>query len=361
MAENDESGDKTEAPTEQRREKSKKEGQVAKSPEVASAVAMLLFVGVVYWYIGFLAPKLESVVQGSLDLSSYSLREFGIDQAVRAVRQIALETFQAVGPVLAVAMVLGIVSNVMQVGLNLEWSLLGFKWNRLDVIAWGKRMLSAELPVGLIRSLLKAAGVVGVAVYAAKDRVQPMAFLPYGNLAQMGRLIREVVFAVSVRVALLLGVVAALDYAWTRYRHEQKLKMSKKEIKDEMKQTEGNPEQKAALRRRARERAGARLRDDLKTATVVSTNPTHYSVALRYQKDKDPSPRVIAKGQDFRALRIRELARELGIPVVEDKPLTRAMYASVKVGDVVPVELYRGVARLLAIVYKKQPKTGRRA
>jgi flagellar biosynthetic protein FlhB len=155
-------------------------------------------------------------------------------------------------------------------------------------------------------------------------------------------------------------IVALLDIIWTRHQFEKKIRMTKQEVKDEMKDIEGNPILKSAMRQRARDRIRESLVKSVKEATVVVTNPTHYAVALKYARSSDAAPRVLAKGRDFKALRIREIAKANQIPIIEDKPVARALYASVKEGKLVPVSLYRAVARVLAIVYREQNRTQRR-
>lgn len=155
-------------------------------------------------------------------------------------------------------------------------------------------------------------------------------------------------------VTFAMIVLALLDLMWTRYRHEQKLMMTKQEVKDDLKETEGNPQVKAEIRKRAQENATKPLADRVRTASVVVTNPTHFAVALRYWQGKDAAPVVVAKGVDYRALRIRELATELAIPVIEDRPLARALHGLVDEDEAIPVEFFRPVAKLLAIVYRRR-------
>jgi flagellar biosynthesis protein FlhB len=171
----------------------------------------------------------------------------------------------------------------------------------------------------------------------------------------------DVALGVIARVSAALAVVAGVDILWTRYRFEERIKMSRQEIKDEMKETEGSPEVRARRKQAMRERLkGKSLESQVKDATVIAVNPTHYSVALRYWPGQDPAPVVLAKGVDHKAQKIREIARKHGIPIIENKPLTRLLYKVAKEGQVVPADLYQAVANLLAIVYRMRTNDGGR-
>lgn len=166
--------------------------------------------------------------------------------------------------------------------------------------------------------------------------------------------LQGVALDVAYRVFAALFILAMLDVLWTRHRHEQRLMMSRQEVKDELKDSEGNPQVRGAIRRKMNETSRKKLKESMSQATVVTTNPTHFAVALRYWRGEDVSPIVVAKGADFRAERIRQQASELGVPIIEDPPLTRSLYGLVPEGHQVPVDLYRAVAKLLAIVYRRR-------
>jgi flagellar biosynthetic protein FlhB len=251
-------------------------------------------------------------------------------------------------------MCLGVLTSVLQVGIFINWENAGFKWQRLDPKNWAKRVFGVELPVNLAKAIFKGLGVVVVAALGVLDlpeRLWRLAGLPAAAVAVE---IQEVAEAVTYRVAAALVVLALLDVLWTRYRHEEKLMMTRQEVKDEMKDAEGNPHVKQAMKRRMNEVGSQGLREAVGQATVVTTNPTHYAVALRYWRGKDATPVVVAKGADYKAQRIKDLAREQGVPVMEDKPLARALYSLVSEGQAIPVDLYKSVARLLAVVYRRR-------
>lgn len=349
----EESGaEKTEKPTQHRRDKARQEGQVALSQEVGVALAACVLTMSVLWVLPMAA---QSHMRHSATLLQPKLDgPLTLERAVEALCTWGSSAFIIAAPVGLLMMFLGTGMSVLQVGFHLNWENAGPKWNRLNPGNWFKKVFSAELPVNLLKSIFKGLGIVAVAglgVYDLPTRLWRLSNLGAGGLAVE---MRDIAFAVTARVAAALVLLAVFDVFWTRYRHEQKLMMSRQEIKDEMKDTEGNPHVKGAQRRRMSEFANRRLKDAVAEATVVTTNPTHFAVALRYWRGKDVAPLVVAKGADFKARRIKEYARELGIPVIEDKPLARALYSLVREGQVVPNDLYRSVARLLAIVYRRR-------
>ena len=354
----DEGGEKTEKPTARRREKARQEGQTAMSSEVGVALAVLtltIAIGAILpWRMQEYLRQLPRWLDPKMDAP------ITVADARDAVVDLMVSSASIAGPVALCALVLGLAGNLGQVGLHINWENAGLKWNRLDPMNWFKKVFSVELPVNIFKSSFKGLGIVAVAIIAViglPERLWRFAGVVPGVLLLE---LQEIAYAVATRVTGALVLLAIFDVFWTRYRHEQKIMMSRQEIKDEMKDSEGNPQVKSAMRRRMNDVANKRLKDAVAEATVVTTNPTHFAVALRYWKGQDASPKVVAKGADFRAKRIKEIARELGIPVIEDKPLARALHALVQEGQYVPVELYRNVARLLAIVYRRRGYLDRR-
>ncbi len=346
-----EGAEKTEQATPQKRERARKEGNVARSNEVPVAASMFVLVAAIIWAgTPMFTGQIHSVFLSGLRFDG--LGEFTKDNGVTVVREMLRHVFVLISPALFAAMIVGLAVNLAQVGVRADWDLLSFKPERLDPSNWFKKLASIDTPVSIIKALFKGLGVVTLALYALREQPEKIWRLSFATPGQLVRAMQDQAFSVAIRVAGALGGLALFDILWSRYRHEEKLKMSRQEIKDEFKQAEGDPQVKAAMRRMARDRKP--LREQVKDATVIATNPTHYAVALRYWQSEDPSPRVLAKGVDFKAAKIRELAKEYNIPIIEDRPLARALYAIVNEGDMVPVELFQGVARLLAIVYRQR-------
>jgi flagellar biosynthetic protein FlhB len=352
MAGEDEGAEKTEDASPRRRERAREEGQVAISSEVGVAVTMVVLAITLSWLVpGIGARVLDDFRQGLGGLEDPRL---DLPRAVDLVRGAGLAAAGLAGPVALLALALGVGLGVAQTGLLFSTEALGFKWERLDPTNWLSRIFSVEVVMIVLKAVVKGVGVLAVAYLALEDepaRLWRLAFVPPSEVG--GRLV-ELAHLVVVRMALALGLLAAVDYAWTRWRYEERLKMSRQELKEEAKESEGNPQQKAARRRRMRELTERKgLAERVREATVVAVNPTHYAVALRYRPKRDAVPVVVAKGVDFRALKIRALAEQNAIPVIEDVPLARALHAVTKEGKPIPSEVYGAVAKLLALVYRR--------
>lgn len=344
-------GDRTEEATPRKRDEARKQGQVAMSSEVSVALTMVLLTGLIGWVFPSAGRDLVAAFRSLLVLDASDVARFDLS-SVNRIHELQSSVIRLVGPIAAASLALGVAANVAQVGIHINVENIGPKWDRLDPSGWFKRMAGVELPVTLGKALFKGLGIVAIATFALRDYPQA---LPSIALAPVGALpprLADVAFDVLVRVAAALVVVAGIDVLWTRYRHEEKLKMSKDEVKRESKEAFGDPHVKAARKRRMAELTQKSLENAVKEATVVTVNPTHYSVALRYWEGRDAQPLVIAKGVDFKAKRIRALAEKHGVPVIQDIPLTRALYKATREGDAIPLELFQAVAKLLALVYR---------
>lgn len=352
MADEGQGQERTERATPRRREKARKDGQVPMSQEVAVATSMLLLSGMVAWGFPTIAAQLVSLFRANLALDETTML-FSDVTAVNAIRRVQLGAFRVVAPVAFGAAAIGLAGTLAQVGVAFNPELVSLKWDRLDPSSWFKRMFSAELPVNVLKSLFKGLGVVLIAGFALRDEPERLFELAYAPVTGLAHQMGEFAFSVITRVSAALAVVAGIDVLWTRYRFEERIKMSRQEIKEEMKEAEGSPEAKSRRRQFMQKLAGKpSLESQVKEATAISVNPTHYAVALRYWPGKDRDPRVVAKGVDHKAARIREIAKKHGIPIIENKPLTRALYKAVKEGQAVPEDMWQAVAQLLAIVYQ---------
>lgn len=322
------------------------------SQEIGIAGSLLVLTTTLFLLIPWTATLALRQFQSGLSVPVP--RTFDVGSAAEVVRTAMGRIIGLLGPIAGSVLVVGAGLGVSQVGFRPNADLIAPKAKRLDPRNWLKKIFSADLLVNLAKNLGKGLGIIALAVWTLRD--QPFRFhgLLVNPPAQLAHYMLEVASTVAFRVTAALVVIALLDLLWTRYRHEQKLMMSKQEVKDDLKETEGNPQVKAAQKRRAAEASKRRLVEDVKSATVIVTNPTHYAVALRYWRHQDASPVVVAKGLDFRAHRIKEIAREHGVPVIEEKPLARALHALVKEGDSVPNELFKPVAKLLALVYRRR-------
>jgi len=259
--------------------------------------------------------------------------------------------FAGAAPVVIVCAIAGVLANVLQVGFKPSTKAVKPDFKKLNPASGLKQMFSPNTAVEAVKSILKITAVGTIVAIALFPKLDEMAALvgmpPQALLPHLAQLILHL----AQRAALAYLAIAAADFFWQRYRFEKQLRMDKEEVKQEFKQQELPSEIKSAQRRRAMELARARMMDAVPTADVVVTNPTHYSVALRYDSEK-PAPVVVAKGTDYLALRIRRAAADHGVMVVPDPPLARALYASVDVNRMIPEDMFAAVAQLLAYVYK---------
>jgi flagellar biosynthesis protein FlhB len=353
MAGEESGAERTEDATPQKREKAREQGQVAQSQEVGVAVTML----VLSISLSMLVPWLGQHALDGFKAALVFPRDgaFDLPAAVTLLRAAGLGALTLVLPVAGLALMMGFAAQIAQVGFHLNFDLLSVDLERLDPSRWFGKIASAELPIGLLKSLLKGAGLVALAGVALSDEPAQLWRTAFGNGRQFADHLMHIAQAVTGKLTLAMVAMAALDYGWARYRHEEQLKMSKQELRDEAKESDGNPHVKGAMRRRMREASKRKsLVEQVKEASVIAVNPTHYAVALRYWQKTDASPKVVAKGVDHRALKIREIAEAHGIPVIEDIPLARALHAMVKEGESIPPDMYRSVAKLLAIVYRRR-------
>ena len=336
---------RTEDPTPKRRTKARDEGQVARSAEVNSAAVLVATIAVLMLTGGRLLARLEAIVSGGL-ARAFDPSSPGTS-AGWAMRSFA----GAVAPVLLVALAAGVAANVAQVRLRFSTKLLRPKFSKLNPLKGMKRLVSPQSFVELLKSLAKTAIVGGIAYMTVGSRLTELGMLvgapPGAVVAQIGSLVS----AVALRVAAAMTVLAALDYAWQRRKHEKSLKMTKDEVKQEARQTDVAPEIKGAIRRRQVEQARRRMLAEVPTADVVVVNPTHFAVALRYD-GTTPAPEVVAKGMDLVAAAIRRTAEEAGVPVVSQPPLARALYHEVDLGRQIPEGLFAAVAEVLAFVFR---------
>jgi flagellar biosynthesis protein FlhB len=354
-------GDKTEAPTPRRRAEAREQGNIARSPDLTAAILLVGMLLLLKGYGPGLVAALRTLVEQMLGVATLSTgsAELGED-GWRAVGAAAV----ALAPLLAGVMGLAVVANLLQVGLFFNTKRLQPNLAALNPLkGLGKLFGSGKQKtlVALAMNLLKLTLVALVAYSAVHGRLGAIITVQQLSFGEIFALGAQVIFAVGIRIGLLLIVLAVLDYAYQRYRIEQELKMSKQEVKDEMRRMEGDPHIKQRRRQIAMQIATQKLKKDVPTADVVVTNPTEFAVALKYDAGAMHAPRVIAKGQDLMAMRIREIAIAAGVPILERKPLARALYKLVDVGQEIPEQFYAAVAEILAYVYELSGKVRQRA
>ena len=352
----EDAGDKTEAPTAKRVREAREEGNVTRSQDLSAAVLILAAAGLIWATGSNLATAMVALFRRCL----------GGEGAIRPgdLGPLITQTLYAVAygllPVLAGVMVAAVLANVAQVGFLLSGKSLSPDLSNLSPLKGFKKLFGAGRgPVHFLMSLAKLGLVFGVAYYAVKGRMGEIITLQQLSLLQIFGLAFDVLLSVALRIGGVLLVLAVIDYAYQRWKMSQQLKMSKEEVRRELRESDGDPQLRGRRREIARQRALARVQKEVPTADVVVTNPTHFAVALKYDDGKMRAPIVVAKGADLVALRIRELAAAAGVPVVERKPLARALYDAVKVGEEIPEDLYAAVAEILAYVYEISGKAGK--
>jgi len=348
--------DKTEPATPRKKEEARKKGQVAKSREMSSVA--VLSAGVIYLYFGgrYMAESLGKCIQSgfkTVDLYTDNVQDliFLTSSSVERFIWIAL-------PIMAVTMMIALAVNLLQTGFLFSVETLSPKASKINPLKGAQRIFSRQSLVELAKSILKLIIVGSVAFSTLKNELNHMIPLLYQEKIQIVSVLGQSAFKVTIRCCVILAVLAILDFLYQRWDHEQKLKMTKQEVKDEYKHTEGDPMVKSRIRSIQREMARRRMMAEVPKADVVITNPTHLAVALRYDQAKMPAPRIVAKGANQIAERIKTLAREHKIPVVEDKPLAQNLY-KLEIGGEIPSQFYQAVAEILAYVYglrKKQEK-----
>lgn len=342
-------GEKTEEATPKRKEEAKKKGQVAKSSEISSAFVILagfyalklLGVNVYTELSSYMTACLSSLATGDLTIHAVQLIFFSIGIVI----------VKTVLPILLTIMLISVVINFMQVGVIFSPNVLMPNFGKLNPISGFQRLFSKRSLVELAKALFKV-GIIGYFVYRfAVVQTSDIPKLISMDLIESLKLTGSMVLDLAFQIITVMMILAIFDYMYQWWDHNQSLKMSKQEIKEEMKQTEGNPQVKGKIREKQRAMAMRRMMQEIPKADVVVTNPTHLAIALKYDKTM-AAPIVLAKGQDFLAERIKQVARENKVIIVENKPLARALYPVVDIGDIIPAELYQAVAEVLAYVYR---------
>ncbi|HEX8340472.1 MAG TPA: flagellar biosynthesis protein FlhB [Tepidisphaeraceae bacterium] len=354
----DEDGDKTEAPTARKRAEARENGQIARSTDLTASVGLLASILLLSWFGGGAVQTLRDFMTHCLGASLLETDQLDLGGSVRLL---ALNLAFAIGPIVVGLMVVAVVMNLAQVGFFLSTKRIEPKFDALNPLKGLKRIFGkGQGAVTLGMNLAKLVLIAAVAYSAVHDRLAVIAGAQQLSEEQIFGLGATIIYDIALRIAVLLIVLAVIDYAWQKFKIEKELKMTKQEVKEEMKRMDGDPHIKQRRRQIQQQRAVQRMRKDVPTADVIVTNPTHYSIALKYDPTGGSAPKVVAKGADFLAFRIREIAAEHGVPILERPPLARALYRSVEVGQEIPEQYYAAVAEILAYVYELSGKTKRR-
>jgi len=355
FAKEGEGGEKTEEPTSKKLDDARKEGQVAKSKEIANGLGLLaLFLILKFWVgsMGISFLETFSYAYGLIPEVSDLIGNPIPRLSMTAVLQNAVLIMgKIVWPIFLIGFLISFVSDYVQVKWRPTGKPLQPKFSKLNPISGFKKIFSVNSLVELIKSIAKIF-IIFYMSYSYLSGVWEQLYELYDmELMPAIMLLGDVVTNLGIRISAMYMVLAFADYAYQKYKFRKDMKMTKQEVKEEYKNTEGNPEIKGKIRSKMREASQRRMMQSLPEADVVITNPTHYAVAIKYDPDTSPAPVVIAKGEDYLAQKIKETAKEHSIEIVENKPLARMLYANVEIGAEIPPELYQAVAEVLAFVY----------
>ena len=343
--------EKTEVPTEKKRRESREEGQVAFSKELSSAA---LLAGIVLTLVTT-SPTILDAMQKLMSQIFRDLaqrKELSIDSIFTLSGEILSIILPAFAPFAAVIIFAGIFASVLQVGVQITFKAISPKFNKISPLTGLKRLFSSQSLADFLKSMAKLiiVGFVGYLTYI--EKITELNGLSVSTPESILIYNFTVVAEVAGKIVLALVAIAIFDYFYQRWHHEQQLMMTKQEVKDETKQTEGDPQLKARIRQIQREMSNARMMQEVPKADAVIVNPTHFSVAILYDRDVMSAPEVIAKGADHLALRMRTVARENNVPILERPELARDLYANVEIGDDIPERFYKAIAEILAFVYR---------
>lgn len=357
FAKDGEGGEKTEPATPKKLEKAREEGQVAKSQDINTAVLLLILFAGLKIFGGFMYERIHMVFVFYYNaIADYATEEMTVARAMGLLEYGAQQMFLILLPLLAMALVGAFVANIVQVKWKATLKPMMPKLSKISPLSGFKRMFSKDKIFELVKAVAKV-GILFYVVYSSlKDEWGLVVNIYQLEFTSAVALIVSTVLDIAMKVSLVFAVLAFADWAYQKHKFNTDMKMTKQEVKDEYKNTEGNPQIKGQIRRKMQDASRRRMMQDLPEADVVITNPTHLAVALKYDKETAEAPVVIAKGADYLANRIKDVARDNQIEIVENKPLARMLYYNVDLGNQIPPELYQMVAEILAYVYGLQGK-----
>lgn len=353
-------GEKTEDATSKKLNDAREDGKVAKSKELTSGVDLIILFVVLKIFVGTLYTQFLEAFQEFYkkfnDVLNDCIGGMSIKTSSVLLNEAVLMIVKIVLPVFLIGFVASFVSNIVQVRWKPTTKPMRPKFDKMNPMSGFKRIFSKDSVFELVKSVAKITLILYIAYDSVKDHTQELFVLYDLPLRQAISLIGEIVIDTGLRISIFYFILGLVDYIYQYRKFKEDMKMTKQEVKDEFKNSEGNPEIKGRQKQKMREVSHRRMMADIPKADVIITNPTHFAVALQYDAEVSSAPIVIAKGEDYLALKIKEAAKEYKIEIVENKPLARMLYANVDIGGQVPPELYQAVAEVLAIVYNKKHK-----
>lgn len=351
----DDNGDKTEEPTSKKLQDARDKGQVAKSTDLTSAVSLLALFIFLKLYVGYLGEHfIYSYEYFYGNISKYVDEPFEVNAACTLVGELLKQVLITGAPFYLAAMVTTFVATLVQVKWHISKEPFKFDLNKFNPVNGMKRLFSKDKVVDFLKSIAKIA-VLALVVYNYLKDQWAMLFNLYSlDFYNAIFLIGQTVINIGFQISIYFMIIAVADYAYQKWKFHKDMMMTKQEVKDEYKNSEGDPQIKGKIRQRMQQASRQRMMQAVPEADVVITNPTHLAVAIKYDKESYEAPIVVAKGADYLAGRIKDIARENSVQIVENKPLARMLYYNVEIGNEIPAELYQMVAEVLAYVYGLQ-------
>lgn len=346
--------DKTEEPTPKKKKDARKQGNIAKSAEVNKAMTFIAILVVIYMMSGSIISELQGFIVNILS-GDFSMTMN--DNTIKILMfKVMMSFMKIVLPISLIIMVFGILGSLIQTGLFFSMESLKPKFSKLNPLTGLKNMFSMKAIVNLIKSMVVICIMIYLGYLFMSKNFEGIIksgdiYLPY-----MFNIVLDLIKSILTSITLAVAVVAVLDYGYEKFSHKKGLKMTKQEVKEEYKQMEGDPHIKGKIKQKQRQMANQRMMQAVPSSTVIVTNPTHISIAIRYEQGKDTTPIVVAKGADEVAFRIREIAKSHEIPIIENVPLARLIYKEVDIDQEIPEEMYKAVAEVLVAVYKIKNK-----
>lgn len=343
--------ERTEEATPRKREETRKKGQVAKSVDLNSALHLFGVVLAIYLLQGYLGEAISSFLRQCITYFA-TMKDTEITLLLNEAMKVY---FRVTLPIFLVAVVMAISTNAMQFGFLFSFDPIKPKLEKINPVEGFKKLVSIRTLVDLIKNICKIF-LVGLAVTLVLKN-KAMEFISVTNMEINQTLVfgRQTTLTVAVAAISAFMLIAMVDFFYQRYEFNKNLRMTKQEVKEEHKQTEGDPHLKSKQKEQQRRISSRRMMQEVSQATVVITNPTHFAVALKYRREEMEAPLVVAKGADLMAERIKKVAGENNVPLIENKELTQFIYKNVDIGEIIPEQVYQAVAEILALVYQKHP------
>ncbi len=354
-------GEKTEKATAKRKQDARKKGQVLQSREVSSSIVLLLAFLSVKLLGSYMCREIEAFFRLCVTELAISFDQGSVNELLRLMSLVMIQLLKVAGPVLGIAMVAGTAIQYAQVGSLFTMEPLKPKFSKLNPINGIKRIFSLRGLTELIKALLKIIVVGVIAWQSIRAEENNIVKLMDLDLLSISGYIFTTAIDIAIKICVVMVIIGILDYGYQWWQYEKDLRMTMQEVKEEFREMEGSPETRQRIRQKQREISMRRMLSEVPKADGGITNPTHYAVAIQYDDKKAPAPVVVAKGQNYIAQRIKEVAKANGVEIVENKELAQALYKAVAIGRQVPPELYQAVAEILAFVYQLKGKLPARA